>query len=103
MLCSPTRENGTVARIFWALSRVVEHDPLSSPQAQQLRLRAELACDHLIRQGESANAEITEDDGGERNKGREKGKAIAMQTTTCNHYEAQILTTKVKGSRYSQY
>lgn len=60
---SPDRDDGTVARIIWMLSKVLREDALTAAQAFNLRERAEATRDILIQQGQSAPTPEFDDEG----------------------------------------
>jgi hypothetical protein len=53
-LRSPNRDDGTMARIMWKLSKVMEDDTFGTyaKQAEELRIRAEVAQKTLAGNGE---------------------------------------------------
>jgi hypothetical protein len=64
-LRSPGREDGTMARIMWKKSQVLESKTFgeSMDEANDLRIRAELALKTLIAKGEGAIVFSSGDDG----------------------------------------
>lgn len=65
-LRSPTRDDGTNARILWMLARVLATDESTAVAAEELRVRAEVARRTLVAAGESAvvGGELEGDDVG---------------------------------------
>jgi hypothetical protein len=63
-LRSPAIDDGTVTRILWAQSRVLEHDPLRAHEASQLRECAKRARTELIMREETATDELEHDNEG---------------------------------------
>jgi hypothetical protein len=53
---SPSRDDGTIARILWKTSKVLEDDALASAEAAELRKRAEIAARTISSRGESSIA-----------------------------------------------
>lgn len=62
-LRSPSRDDGTIARILFKMAKVLENDVLAGPQAQQLRNRADVARRELTALGEGHTVEVLDDDG----------------------------------------
>jgi hypothetical protein len=64
-LRSPDRDDGTMARIMWKKSQVLESETLgeSMAEANDLRIRAELALKTLTAKGEGAMVFSFGDDG----------------------------------------
>jgi hypothetical protein len=52
-LRSPSRDDGTIARIIWMQANVMREDVLSAGAADQLRIRAEVALNNLTEKGEA--------------------------------------------------
>lgn len=63
-LRSPAIDDGTITRILWAQSRVLEWDPLRAHEASQLRERAKRARTELILREETATDKPEHDDEG---------------------------------------
>jgi len=47
-LRSPHRDDGTMARILWKISVVLEQDPSTAGEANEMRIRAEMARKSLM-------------------------------------------------------
>jgi hypothetical protein len=62
-LRSPSRDDGTIARIIWMLSLVLREDILTVAQANDLKVRAEQALANLTERGESTPAQTHDEDG----------------------------------------
>jgi hypothetical protein len=64
-LRSPDRDDGTMARIMWKTSQVLESDTLATflDDANELRIRAELALKTLSAKGEGGIVFSFDDDG----------------------------------------
>ncbi len=62
-LRSPSRDDGTIARILFKMAKVLEQDVLAGPQAQQTRNRAEVARRALTASGEGNMVQILDDEG----------------------------------------
>jgi len=62
-LRSPTRDDGTIARILYVLHRVMGEDLLMAAEAEELRVRAEIARTTLVSTGESAMVDAYDMDG----------------------------------------
>ncbi len=62
-LRSPTRDDGTIARILYMLARVMQNNVLTAAQAQPLQTRAEMARANLMGRGESAPLDVYDPDG----------------------------------------
>ena len=62
-LRSPSRDDGTIARILFKLSKVLENDVLAGPQAQQFRNRADVARHALAARGEGNMVQVLDEDG----------------------------------------
>jgi len=64
-LRSPNRDDGTMARILWKTSVVLEDDPYGTynDEANDMRIRAEVARTTLMGNGEGALVVALDDDG----------------------------------------
>jgi hypothetical protein len=62
-LRSPKRDDGTIARILYVLYCVMKEDLLTVADAEEIRVRAEIARTTLVSQGESAIVDAYDPDG----------------------------------------
>jgi len=62
-LRSPTKDDGTTARILWMLGRAMENNLLTAAAGAELKVRAEIARNALVTSGESAPVDMDDQDG----------------------------------------
>jgi len=67
---SPSRDDATIARICWKLSKILESDILAGKDATELRTRAEIAKRDVVGRGEGEDpakfhpdVQVLDDDG----------------------------------------
>lgn len=62
-LRSPSRDDGTIARILFKMAQVLENDILTGYEAQQLRTRADVARKNLTGSGEGHVVHVLDEEG----------------------------------------
>jgi hypothetical protein len=65
-LRSPSRDDGTMARILWKTSEVLDQDPYGAnkKEADEMRIRAEVARQELTNSGEGTGVVFALDEDG---------------------------------------